>query len=316
MIDVKTIVYFDLEATGLKSSGMPRICELSFVAVNIQDVPQLGSKINEDKNFCEHSFVPRVINKLTLCIYPMAIIVPLVSDLTGLDNYNLSGQSNFNKTTVDLINTFLSSLPSPVCLTAHNGNAYDFPLLTAELKKIGMHLNPDILCADSLPGIKEIFEKMTDKESGKRKKLSEKFDINAEIVIATELFKAGMFETEIKEGQIVTYKTASIQQTNELTPKKNPICDILIKNIKIRKDTHSEDSNTKKRLRYINQNIPSSFSLVNLHKHIFGIPPVQSHGAESDCLALLRITSTLGSEWINWIKNSCSTFSSCKKMWG
>ena len=52
MIDVKTIVYFDLEATGLKSSGMPRICELSFVAVNIQDVPQLASKINEDKNFC------------------------------------------------------------------------------------------------------------------------------------------------------------------------------------------------------------------------------------------------------------------------
>ena len=71
MIDVKTIVYFDLEATGLKSSGMPRICELSFVAVNIQDIPQLASTINDNKNFCEHSFVPRVINKLTLCIYPM-----------------------------------------------------------------------------------------------------------------------------------------------------------------------------------------------------------------------------------------------------
>ena len=86
MIDVKTIVYFDIEATGLKSSGMPRICELSFVAVNSQDVPQLASKIKEDKNFCENSFVPRVINKLTMCIYPMAILVPLVSDLTGLDN--------------------------------------------------------------------------------------------------------------------------------------------------------------------------------------------------------------------------------------
>ena len=46
MIDVKTIVYFDIEATGLKSPGMPRICELSFVGVNIQDVPQLASKIN------------------------------------------------------------------------------------------------------------------------------------------------------------------------------------------------------------------------------------------------------------------------------
>ena len=132
MSEVKTIVYFDLEATGLKNSGKPRICELSFVAVNIQDVQQLASKMKGDKHFCEQSSLPRVINKLTLCVYPMAIIVPLVSDLTGLDNYNLSGQSNFNRTTVELINTFLTCIPSPVCLVAHNGNAYDFPLLNAE----------------------------------------------------------------------------------------------------------------------------------------------------------------------------------------
>ena len=66
---------------------------------------------------------------------------------------------------------FLSSLSSPVCLTAHNGNAYDFPLLTAELTKIGMQLNHDVLCADSLPGKREHFENMTDKESKKRKNL-------------------------------------------------------------------------------------------------------------------------------------------------
>ena len=38
MHDIKTLVYFDLEATGLKSSGKPRITELSLVAVNLQDV--------------------------------------------------------------------------------------------------------------------------------------------------------------------------------------------------------------------------------------------------------------------------------------
>ena len=64
MSEVKTIVYFDLEATGLKNSGKPRICELSFVAVNIQDVQQLALKIKEDKHFCEQSYLPRVINKL------------------------------------------------------------------------------------------------------------------------------------------------------------------------------------------------------------------------------------------------------------
>ena len=105
------------------------------------------------------NFLPRIVNKLTLCVYPMATIVPVVSDITGLDNYNLIGQSKFSKNTGDLINSFLSLLPSPVCLVAHNGNGYDFPLLKAELEKANTQLRPDILCIDSYIGIKEIFKK-------------------------------------------------------------------------------------------------------------------------------------------------------------
>ena len=100
---------------------------------------------------------PRILNKLTICVYPMATIVPLVSDLTGLDNYNLSGQSKFTKNTGNLVNNFLALLPSPVCLVAHNGNAYDFPLLKAEMEKSGTMLNSEILCVDAYVGIKEIY---------------------------------------------------------------------------------------------------------------------------------------------------------------
>ena len=317
MSEVKTIVYFDLEATGLKNSGKPRICELSFVAVNIQDVQQLASKMKGDKHFCEQSSLPRVINKLTLCVYPMAIIVPLVSDLTGLDNYNLSGQSNFNRTTVELINTFLKCIPSPVCLVAHNGNAYDFPLLKAELENIGMQLNPGILCTDSLPGIKEVFQKMTDSYSPKMEETKENSIVEKEIEVASELIKAGKFETELNEGHIDEHNNAGgLQDTNESTPTGSRKSGILVKNPRKYKNNHSENLKTRKRLRFTNQSSPSSFSLVNLHKHMFGITPAQSHGAEADCLALLRITAGLGSEWINWLKNNCSTFSSCKKMWG
>ena len=102
--------------------------------------------MKEDKQFCEQSSLPRVINKR-------------------------SGLTNFNRTTVEIINTFLTCISSPVCLVAHNRNAYDFPLLKAELEKIGMQLNPGILCADSLPGIKEAFQKMTDSYSTKLGKL-------------------------------------------------------------------------------------------------------------------------------------------------
>ena len=42
---------------------------------------------------------------------------------------------------------------------AHNGNQYDFPLLKAELKKVGVTLPCGTLCADSYLGMKEIFKK-------------------------------------------------------------------------------------------------------------------------------------------------------------
>ena len=47
MATIKTLVYFDLEATGLKSSGRPRISELSFVAVNAHEINIVNKKLSE-----------------------------------------------------------------------------------------------------------------------------------------------------------------------------------------------------------------------------------------------------------------------------
>ena len=300
MSEIKTLVYFDIEATGLRSSGRPRICEISLVAVNTQDV--VNSK-KRDEQYCEVSFLPRIMNKLTLCIYPMAVIVPLVSDLTGLDNYNLSEQSTFNKNIGDMIKNFLSCLPPPVCLVAHNGNFYDFPLLKAELDKLGMQLSAEILCADSYIGIKEIFNQKSEIRN------KPKDENSIEVDAATELMKAGMFESELKEGQIVTLDENQSTPRNQKTflSPRNPT--------KSSKTQNVDNSKVKKRLYFPNFSTPASFSLVNLHTHILGIPPVQSHGAEADCLALLRITSMLGSDWINWVKINCHPFWSCQKMW-
>ena len=166
MATIKTLVYFDLEATGLKSSGRPRISELCFVAVDVQEINTLNKKLCEkvinitcpgDILLLE-TLLPRVLNKLTICMYPMSTIMPEISSITGLDNYNLTGQDKFQKSTGDLLNAFLSRLPSPVCLVAHNGNAYDFPLLRAELVKAGAEFGPNIFCVDSYVGIKEIFK--------------------------------------------------------------------------------------------------------------------------------------------------------------
>ena len=45
MCEIKTVDYCDLEATGLKSSGRPRITELSVVDVNTKSILDLNTML-------------------------------------------------------------------------------------------------------------------------------------------------------------------------------------------------------------------------------------------------------------------------------
>ena len=325
MTEVKTLVYFDVEATGLKSAGRPRICELSLVAVNVKDVLTVSESIKDiSKNrTIESSLIqlrklsPRIVNKLTLCIYPMATIVPLVSDITGLDNYNLTGQSKFSKSTGDLINSFLSHLPAPVCLVAHNGNDYDFPLFKAEMDKIGTQLSSEILCIDSYVGIKEIFKKEKNfvRAENETMKLSEDNKVvQMELDAASDLISTGLFETEMEERSCAEVNLTKAK--NEETPKSVRYKSYMCLPPKKRKQYFSSAiDESRKTLKFENPSAPKSFSLENLHRHLLGYPPEQSHGAEADCLSLMRTTAAIGDKWIDWVKENCSKFEACKKMW-
>ena len=120
MTEIETLVYFDIEATGLKSCGKPRITEMSFVAVNIQSIIDLHDSIrkkSKEENMILEILLPRVMNKLTICVYPMATIMPNVTSITGLDNYNLNGQPRFDKNTGELLKAFWNDFPPQfVCL--------------------------------------------------------------------------------------------------------------------------------------------------------------------------------------------------------
>ena len=207
----------------------------------------------------------------------MATILPHVSDITGLDNYMLNGQSKFDKSTATLLNSFLSHLPSPVCLVAHNGDAYDFPLLKAEMEKVDTPLDPMILCVDSYIGIRSIYKKKA--EEDQLKTTRNKISVNSDKSIIQRNLKVAFCKNRIT-NQPFSGKFGSMKKM-----KISPLC------------------------------IPSSFSLVNLHNHLFGIPPLKSHGAEADCLALLRTTVALGQDWLDWVKENCYFFEGCKAMW-
>ncbi|RUS89102.1 hypothetical protein EGW08_003110 [Elysia chlorotica] len=67
----------------------------------------------------------------------------------------LEDSSTF-KEQVPMMMTFLKNLPQPVCLVAHNGDRFDFPLLVRHLEDAGTDVQelPDVVCADSFLAFK------------------------------------------------------------------------------------------------------------------------------------------------------------------
>lgn len=138
--EVKTVVFFDTETNCLDK---PRITEICLMSVQREELlTTVGT--------------PRVVNKVTLCINPQRCMDSEACKITGLYNDSLENQSPFDVTVAETLINFLSRLPPPVCLLAHNGNKFDFPLLLKELGEAGKGLSPEILCADSLIAFKDL----------------------------------------------------------------------------------------------------------------------------------------------------------------
>lgn len=142
---VKTLVFFDLETTGLPGAHQPvSITELAMVAVN------RAHFLKQDKpDF-------RVTNKLTLCLKPQNYMHPMAIKKSGLDPVLLENQCLF-RDALPAIRAFLAALPPPICLLAHNGDRFDFPILVGELKSAGSGEDPvsalgvtGLTCCDTL----------------------------------------------------------------------------------------------------------------------------------------------------------------------
>ncbi|GFN88204.1 three prime repair exonuclease [Plakobranchus ocellatus] len=134
---IECFVFFDLETTGLPKKGdMPRITELCFLALTRYELT-LTTR------------APRAYNKLILCFNPRKGIEPRASATSRLRPSSLEQLKPFEQQAF-LIYQFLKNLPHSLCLVAHNGKRFDFPLLLAHLKEWQQLIPDDILCADSM----------------------------------------------------------------------------------------------------------------------------------------------------------------------
>jgi hypothetical protein len=96
IVCMKSLVFFDLETTGLPSDHAARITELNFCGVD-------RSQFIE----CKTKKLPRVTNRLNLCIDPSRPIDPVATDMSKLDNFNLGQQSKFDENVFNIIVNFL-----------------------------------------------------------------------------------------------------------------------------------------------------------------------------------------------------------------
>ncbi|XP_040178791.1 three prime repair exonuclease 2-like [Rana temporaria] len=148
---VKTFIFLDLEATGLNGTR-PKITELCLVAVHASSLK------NPTTNDSGEIQLPRVLDKLCLCVDPGKPFTPIASEITGLDNELLRSceKKTFDESLINTVIQFINRQAQPVCLVAHNGFNYDFPLLKTELHQQDHDLPSSILCVDSLQAFRNL----------------------------------------------------------------------------------------------------------------------------------------------------------------
>ncbi|TRY63567.1 hypothetical protein TCAL_11568 [Tigriopus californicus] len=380
---VQTLVFFDLEATGLRGSR-PRITELALVAIHVTAFRDFQRTLSQSDDPSQAR--PRVLNRLNLCFRPGRPIPPLVSDLTGLDNQNLADQPRFSDQTVALLRVFLDQLPAPVCLLAHNARAYDVPLLRAEIRRASTNGQPvtfDYPVLDTLPALRQICAHRSKDEEGPSAHSSaghghpDYDDLGVRPLVDSDSeLELNPEEDDITDQDLLAASVATHRETWEgaqtpslpatpskgfstpLTPptssaKRPPTHNHRVKPTplpfvgrpdscldpldvtpdracarspghnppppapkrrkKVPADPASSAMNrAKKRLDF---DQPPSFKLPLLHQHFLGSLPRESHGAESDCLSLLRVCATQASAILDLIPNRSQTLASAEPMW-
>ena len=316
--DIATLVFFDLESTGIKrDTFQPKITELSFVGVGSSDFLDYRRKLLQKmarRKSAEIEFSrPRVLSKLTICVNPQSMVPLAVTDVTGLDNCNLESQSVFDATTVDTLRGFLQRLPQPVCLVAHNGNHFDFPLLNAELNTLGERL--DVLCIDSLVGLRQILKTQqkevcippADDPAPKRPKPSADEDrCCPEPVSSSKPVDVFEGSPDVTGTPVSKRPPEDALHPPPLAPKqpRPDFCDIDLK-VKKKLDFGSGDFTSG----------PPSFSLPKLHEHVFARKPRVSHGAEEDCLSLMRVCAFKAEDFLRFTQQNACQLSTLRKMW-
>ena len=153
-VTVETYVFFDLETTSLRNAKITEIC---LSAVHISSLLDT-----------EPGLMPRIRDKMLMVVDPDALIEPEAFHTTGLSNNLITSSSKptFDTNTAWAIAQFLRQQSGNICLVAHNGNRFDFPLLKKALSRYYKLFDfpRNLFTSDSLRAMRAFYRKETDLE--------------------------------------------------------------------------------------------------------------------------------------------------------
>ncbi|KAG8297644.1 exodeoxyribonuclease III activity protein [Homalodisca vitripennis] len=131
-METKTFVFFDLETTGLESGT--RITEISLVAASRDHIIDKHNGVTKE-NIIGEDFLPRVLNKVNLTVYPCRMIHPRASEITGK---NKSVELIANHTNKDFASGFPYTIgDSELFGRRQYSRNYDFHGPLARMMRIG-----------------------------------------------------------------------------------------------------------------------------------------------------------------------------------
>ncbi|KAH8323282.1 hypothetical protein KR067_004322 [Drosophila pandora] len=337
---ISTIAVLDLETTNLPAYshnrvGITELCIHAFDAALLKE-----RKGDEDGKNAVKPILPkppRVLHKLNLLFQPSMMVHPDAEDATGLSNYLLERESKFSKDSVGLILSFMKHLPAPVCLVAHNGWNFDFPIFKQALEKHiaeipSSGLLPGVTCVDSLRAFLEIDDRCPEDEGLLEMPEIECADTAPEKEADTDLDCALAAKQQLSEEIEVQpfqepkpMKEVDWRKMNETTPKR-PISTRSEAASKRRRsfDDDEEHSVAKRGINEFRsrrqlfsglecaktKRFPpcGKYRLGNLYSSRFNCPATNAHQAEADVVMLTSLIQDYGMDFLAFAEEQAILF--------
>ncbi|XP_037809685.1 uncharacterized protein LOC119602318 [Lucilia sericata] len=346
--DIKTFVVLDLETNGLPSQQFNTcaITELSVYAFSAKcltdkdtvDTKEVLKDLTPEEGVegfdQQPPELPRVLNKITLMINPMRMINPIAERETGLSNDMLEHESPFDLRTAECFNLFLERLEKPICMVAHNGWTFDYPIIRYVYDKINKSLPASIFCVDSLKAFRELDEKHEKiKETKKNSSILEAKDkeiVESEPVTNKELEVLNTITSDpLEENSQINW-----QRDNETTPQRKKKAEKRTYNTSTENGNATDtlqDSDSPAKKRSVSLCVRRSlfadnftpktkyppkgvYQLGNIYKRCFNKEPINLHRAESDVEILSKLILHYGLDFLAYAEERKQLFSQVPKL--